>query len=136
MYHLDAVITRRLACTNSMTDVWEVEGEMPSERICSFINIQGRLKLIDQSVHEANPHRRLSAFLGILWKPYTIIHILKEPLITTFPQVNVDLSVFLIIGKCIFKRVGDQFVEDQTKRKERVDHDKPEGCVLHALQQV
>lgn len=36
---LDAVINHRLARTNSMLDTWEMEGETPSDRIRSFINI-------------------------------------------------------------------------------------------------
>lgn len=36
---LDAVINHRLARTNAMLGNWEVEGETPSERIRSFINI-------------------------------------------------------------------------------------------------
>lgn len=36
---LDAVINYRLARTNAMLGSWEVEGETPSERIRSFINI-------------------------------------------------------------------------------------------------
>jgi AcrR family transcriptional regulator len=36
---LDAVINHRLARTNAMLENWEVEGETPSERIRSFIDI-------------------------------------------------------------------------------------------------
>lgn len=36
---LDAVINLRLANTQAMLDQWEVEGETPSDRIRSFINI-------------------------------------------------------------------------------------------------
>jgi AcrR family transcriptional regulator len=36
---LDAVISHRLARTNAMLENWEVEGETPSERIRSFIDI-------------------------------------------------------------------------------------------------
>lgn len=36
---LDAVINHRLARTSAMLGSWEVEGETPSERIRSFINI-------------------------------------------------------------------------------------------------
>ena len=36
---LDAVINHRLVRTSSMLDSWEMEGETPSERIRSFINI-------------------------------------------------------------------------------------------------
>jgi AcrR family transcriptional regulator len=36
---LDAVISHRLVRTNSMLDNWELEGETPTDRIRSFINI-------------------------------------------------------------------------------------------------
>ncbi len=36
---LDAVISHRLIRTNSMLDHWTLEGETPTDRICSFINI-------------------------------------------------------------------------------------------------
>jgi TetR/AcrR family transcriptional repressor of nem operon len=36
---LDAVINRRLADTRKMLDRWEIEGERPTDRIRSFINI-------------------------------------------------------------------------------------------------
>ena len=36
---LDAVISYRIANTNSMLDDWALQGETPYDRICSFINI-------------------------------------------------------------------------------------------------
>lgn len=36
---LDAVIIRRLTSTRQMLERWEIEGEMPGDRIRSFINI-------------------------------------------------------------------------------------------------
>lgn len=36
---LDAVICSRLSKTNEMLDLWEIKGDTPESRICSFINI-------------------------------------------------------------------------------------------------